>query len=177
MPASTDQYGTLVGQLLSIDADFPLGPGRPITSAAELLESLDHQSLLGGAEPADAQMADACLGGLWLRFNYLDRSHTISQSIHTSSGSYWHGVMHRREPDYSNAKYWFRRVGEHPVFPLLAAEADDFAVDGCWDPFGFVDACEVAVGRGGEQERRCREVSECEWRLLFDYCYRAARGD
>src|SRR5207245_11135 len=58
----------------------------------------------------------ACVrSGLYLRFNFLDESHTISQGIHTVEGSYWHAIMHRREPDYSNAKHWFRKVGQHPV--------------------------------------------------------------
>ena len=60
-------------------------------------------------------MAAACLAGLWLHHNFLDESHTLSQDIDTTTGSYWHAIMHRREGDYGNAKYWLHRVGASDV--------------------------------------------------------------
>lgn len=128
-------------------------------------------------------MAQACLSGLWLRFNYLDQSHTISQDLPDSTGSYWHGIMHRREPDYSNAKYWFRRTGNHPAMENLAGKVNllvseekldrvtQFLTDETWDPMAMVDACE-AVARGNCAKKELLEkVAQLEWETLFEYCY------
>lgn len=103
-------------------------------------------------------MAQCCCTGVWLRFDYLEQSHVISQGVETTEGSYWHAIVHRREPDFSNAKYWFRRVGQHAIFAPLrnAAErlarehktepAADFLLrQSEWDPYQFVDLCEVAL--------------------------------
>jgi hypothetical protein len=101
---------------------------------------------------------NAVCSGLLLWNDALDASHTVSQDISSATGSYWHGIMHRREPDYWNAKYWFRRVGTHPLAPKLReaaiAAADGFedaavkdlaarfANSATWDAFVFVDLCE-----------------------------------
>ena len=50
------------------------------------------------------------LAGLWLWHDALEESHAIAQAIITSSGSLWHAILHRREGDYSNAKYWYERA-------------------------------------------------------------------
>ena len=49
---------------------------------------------------------------LYLAAGALDQSHSISQDLHTPLGSYLHGIMHRREHDFSNANYWFRQAGQ-----------------------------------------------------------------
>jgi hypothetical protein len=167
----------------------PLGPGVPDESKRPLLEALDERALLGGRQPADRTMAACCLSGLWLLHGFLDESHRISQGIGTCDGSYWHGVMHRREPDYWNSKYWFRRVGNHPVFEDLCREArratagysltpraQFLASQRTWDPFGFVDLCESAEHGDSPDHSLCVEVAHLEWQLLFDYCHRAAAG-
>ena len=77
------------------------------------------------AAPAEDRLAAAAaLSGLWLWHDFLDASHTISQAIDTADGSLWHAIMHRREGDFSNAKYWYRKVGEHPAYRSIAAKVD-----------------------------------------------------
>lgn len=187
MKIDANRYGPTAAQLLQLEAPYPLVPKTPVQAARANLSALDHAALFGGAKVTDRQMADACISGLWLLFDFLDESHSISQSIHAPTGSFWHGIMHRREPDWSNAKYWFNRTGQHEVFDDLAAEAarlaQDYPLDaqsgwlakgGPWDPFAFVDLCQSASRGGGDAEELCRQVQLAEWRLLFDWCYRRA---
>jgi hypothetical protein len=125
---------------------------------------------------------DAAMSGLWLYFSCLDESHTLSQQIHTIHGSFWHGIMHRQEPDAWNSGYWFRQVGRHPIFKALRDEAAKlaaehpkagFKVGTEWDPHAFITLCDTARTKPGtEMERLALEIQRAEWQLLFDYCAR-----
>jgi hypothetical protein len=182
MSFDVDRYGPAVSRLWQIAAPYPLTPTQPVVAARQSLAALDHQQLFGDAPIADRTMADACLAGLWLWFDFLDESHTISQSIETTTGSFWHGIMHRREPDWGNAKYWFARVGKHPVYGELTAalsgidQAAEHGLNGAWSAAKFVDLCERAASEEGPLEAFCRQVQVVEWQLLFDFCYRQSVG-
>ncbi|QDT38195.1 hypothetical protein [Stratiformator vulcanicus] len=129
-----------------------LGPAcdHPRETALNGLGSLGDSAFAG---KFDHSLVKA---GLLLVHGELEASHSIAQDVGGPDGDYWHGIMHRREPDDSNAKYWFRRVGDHPIFPALARSAmeidehcgTDFtqsvAHAGEWDAFAFVDLCSRA---------------------------------
>ena len=153
-----------------------LGPGRPNESARAALAALTPETIV--PELRDREAALGCLSGLWLLHDFLDESHRISQDLHTWYGSYWHAIMHRRDPDADNAKYWFRRVDANPVFNALAADAAELGlpVHGGWDPFVFVDRCEIERGSGSDFELLCRRGQLREMQLLLDWCYRTACG-
>ena len=177
-------YGPWFSPLVENERLPPLGPGTPNTEAKGLLLSLDIEQAFTPKPVADRNMGRACLAALWLYHDFLDESHAISQDIPTTTGSFWHGIMHRREPDSWNSKYWFQKVGQHPVFPALSEFAMDLATQEPalveanflrgqerWNPFAFVDLCESARSGNDALESLCRKIQLREWQLLFDYCY------
>jgi len=123
---------------------------------------------------------EAAMSGLYLYFSCLGESHTISQSIDTVEGSFWHGIMHRQEPDANNARYWFRQVPSHPIFAELAAAAGEiearfpkagFSFGGRWDPIRFVEVCDRARQEPGSTlAGMALELQRLEWQRLFHYC-------
>lgn len=166
-----------------------LGPGQPVQEWRSRLQRLTvHDLPCPGQRLFDQNAAQCCLAGLWLLYNLLEECHRICQRIITAEGSYWHAVMHRREPDEQNSKYWWRRVGSHTIFPELARRAAQLAADVAslpaqatwlrtgrrWDPFAFVDLCAAVRDTGSPVEMLCRQIQLVEWQLLFDFCYSRA---
>lgn len=184
-------YGPAIDSLLTPPRLCDLGPGQPNEPRRKELSALTVATAFAGQQVVAQDFARCCLAGLWLLHDFLDESHQLSQEIETSTGSYWHGIMHRREPDYGNSKYWFRRVGQHPIFPQLlteaqglieAAGANDREAQNLlhrsdWDPFPFIDWC-AALARGtAQQTELAQQIAQAEWRLLFEFGYRRALGE
>ena len=103
----------------------------------------------------------ALQSALWLYVDELDLSHEISQTLKDATGSYWHGIMHRREGDFSNSHYWFNRTGAHPAMASLPG----------YDGHGLVD--EVAAARPANPRDVVQKQRE-EWANLFAWCARNA---
>jgi len=131
---------------------------------------------------------------LWQTNDWLDESHQCSQSIEgdgEGNGDYWHAIMHRREPDPSNSKYWFRRVGHHTCFESLSEVAataleesgsseaaswrNRLGAPGNWDPFAFVDLCQTTSrGRDPDLAQAARRIQWVEMLLLLVHTAEAA---
>ena len=170
---AAEEFAVLPAALLAeIDsAKMPaLGSELPPTALSELLDrALFQTPMLERQENQGAltkPQMDLCLSGLWLLAGDLDQSHAIRQQLPSQEGSFWHGIMHRREGDFGNAKYWFRKVGDHPVIQQLP-ELTDGVYD---DPYEFVDLCSRAVKQGGEKYQRCQWAQWIEWQALMVHC-------
>ena len=164
-------YGEAIADVLASDGDGQ--KLMPLTMSDEPLPEI-LQNIRGITCPPGVR------AGLFVYAGSFEPAHEVAQDLHTAEGSYWHAILHRREPDPGNASYWFRRVGEHAVFPALLEQARNIAPErnfgSCWDPYGFIEICEAARrGPGGDLERMARAIQLAEWQLLFDYCVRNQR--
>lgn len=138
----------------------------------------------------------ALQAGILQMGDHLAASHEHSQSIEgrgkRQAGDYWHAINHRREPDYGNARYWFRHVGNHPllsdlakVIPELAREfspavqsrAQRLLEGGQLDAFRFVDLVSDAC-RGNDEEltRFAERLQWIEMVGLMEWTLRDAIG-
>ena len=196
---SLEYSSTIAGIVKKLETRDPLPPLAPSeawdSELTDRIQDISLEALFDGQPVKDSRMGYALQSGLLLWNDALDASHTISQGLESRTGSYWHGIMHRREPDYSNAKYWFGRVGVHPTFPALReralvllqsgstesdsladyAEAVEKTED--WDAFRFVDWCQAADGDGSTPEAVksfLQAVQVEEIKLLLNYSYQQA---
>src|ERR1700722_1006766 len=129
-------YGAEVAEILRLDGNG----ARLMPLAMEQCSSEAARERLRGASAGrlfpQARAPEAALSGLYVYFSCFEDAHAIAQDIPTMEGSYWHAIVHRREPDAGNAAYWFRQVGAHPIFAALAEATGRHAP---WDPFAFID--------------------------------------
>jgi len=149
------------------EAIRPVFEALPLTQAMNLLvvegntAGSPHVPVIEQAiaHPAVAARPDL-QAALWLYVDELDKSHTISQGIEDQTGSFWHGIMHRREGDFSNSHYWFRRVGTHPAMALMGDQ---------YDAHTFIDEAQIAHG-ANQAPAGLIERQRLEWATLLNWC-------
>jgi len=131
-----------------------------------------------GAEAMERLVAAALL-----YHDHDNEAHDRVQDMTDAEGALIHAIIHRREPDYWNAKYWFRRVGDHGVYRRLAevsaglAEGDArgtarmLTLSGTLDPLAMVDACESVrrAAPGDPVVVFLRRVQQAEFEGLVEH--------
>lgn len=137
-------------------------------------------TVLSGAGPAAAPLLPAVRGGLFYYHNALDDARREFAGGSGEITAYWHGMVHRREGDFENARQWMRRAGVLPVFAGMQARAGDasphMARSPGWDPFLFIHLCEQF--KYGETAYRAEiiHLQKVEFAVLFDYVWRQTAG-
>jgi hypothetical protein len=163
-------------------------PGPPLVQREPprpaLRSALDETGLAELFPDVDRPSRLALGAGLLQVHDFWDASHQAAQAAddlgESGFSAYWHGIAHRREPDAGNALYWFRRVGQHPLFPALCDAArpivqehgDDALAGwllgpGGWNPGAMIDLC-VGARPGTPRAALARRLQRLEMQLLLD---------
>lgn len=167
--------------------DLGPGPRANVEQLEELNRRLDSFLATTHCSLATRELL-RCAAFLW--HDHHETAHEIAQNNSTAEGSFLHGILHRREPDYGNAKYWFHRVGKHACFEKIAEEVAELITSqpdcepeldllprGTWDPFAFIDACEAAALLHFSNPRRklLQEIQAVEFDSLLEHLSLAPR--
>ena len=133
--------------------------------------SMSIDAVMAAVEGESELIQSAAL--LW--HDHLNESHNFSQNISCADGSFLHGIMHRREPDYSNAKYWFNRAGTHPAYPKISNQVKQLVAGTSlenlagikWDAAAMVDAVS-SVRVGTDEYMILQQVQRVEFEFLLE---------
>lgn len=104
-------------------------------------------------EDLTAQLPPVIAAALWIVADDINRAHEIVQNMEDPTGSAWHAIIHRREGDFWNSQYWWRKAGNHPGVPRGGGRE-------------LVETVESL--RTGELPRAVVEAQRAEWRALFE---------
>lgn len=160
-------------------ADLGPGPREGVSSVREIGQVMDRVRT-----PSEVSELIRALLLLW--HDHHDHAHALVQERETPDGNLIHAILHRREPDYGNASYWFHRVGEHACYDQLAKQTKAFLnkeapsapshvmaiVDGDrWVPDAFIAACRQANSSRSQAAERLmlQKIQALETRVLLRY--------
>ena len=107
-------------------ASYPLRPETPFDPS--LSKAIDH-----------LEVSDAVKAGLHMLNDDLPKAHELAQAHEgDKTHDYWHAIVHRREGDFDNAKYWLGQVRRHPVMTRVHDGGPAAAL-------GFIEKCRDAT--------------------------------
>ena len=86
-----------------------------------------HASIQDGEPPASLPLLLQALW--WDAKGDWDKAHECAQADHGAMGAAVHAYLHRKEPDLSNARYWYNRAGRPPATGSLEQEWNALATE------------------------------------------------
>ncbi len=120
------------------------------------------------AARSDTAHLELVRGGLLYALDALETAHSIFQENPSHLGSYWHGMLHRREGDFDNARYWFRRAGTPPCFH------EESPMGKRWDPSQLTHLFEERPT--GKALEDARQLQRAEFEALLTHCLQMTRN-
>ena len=174
------RYSDLVERLFlhggGLDRLFPTEPREP-DQVRRVREAADAE-IVGDRELKDPSLLPLVRALLLYRFDAIDEAHRIVQSDTSGPGAYLHGMIHRREGDLDNARYWFRRTGRLGFFADLHRAAcsvsPEMAKQEDWDPYLFVGLAEQAKFGDTDLLPHCVALQKVEFDGVFDALWHRA---
>jgi len=156
--------------------DFLRNAHLPRLSAQE--PPPDERLIQRIAEAKDYEIATAsvpetkCIRSLlFLLAGGMEQAHRIVQELSTSNAAYIHGMIHRIDDDFDNARYWFRRAGTGPataeMYRRVAANSLTVASHPIWDPIRITDMLEAS--RTGSVTDELRTILTIEFEVLLQF--------
>ena len=103
--------------------------------------------------------------GLYVLNDDLATAHTLVQRLEGDPlADYWHAIIHRREGDYGNSRYWFGHVVGEPILAQIYGPDPNA-------PNAFVERCRVA---GREAAAELQQFQREEIAQLLAYLEQAS---
>ena len=156
--------------------DFLREAQLPRISAEEPLPDKQMIQRISGATdleiaPSKGPEANCIRSLLILAAGGVDQAHRIVQEMSTADAAYIHGIIHRIDDDFDNARYWFRRARIHPagveMYRRAALASPTVASRRMWDPDLVTDMLADSRSAGVTEELRAILTTEFEVLLQF----------
>jgi hypothetical protein len=156
-----------------------LEKGKPVAKGREAVADLIEKGQAANPKSLFIQSA------LYLCFDCFGEAHNIAHDHEGLIGNWLHAILHGREPDAGNSKYWYVRTKIPAKFSQgIAQEAlkvlgagppkeleslkKKLAKSGEWEPAAFVDICNKIRQEDPESPayRALAQIQEVEWQGL-----------
>jgi len=150
----------------SLSVAMPLSLIDPASASSDALVDSLRKAMKSSKVPLGGNIEAL----LYLRIGQMEPSHSNVQDAQRSIGAYIHGVLHRMEGDYWNAKYWFDRVRDPRLLDRIRdlirefSHAQGSVLEDWGGPLRLTDACK---NRGSVSQDELAQLAFLEWQALW----------